>query len=151
MSSATMVVLASRCPLGPLHRAHLGRSGRSVVFPSCRFHPAQSPRISRTMLINQYAKTIAKHTQSGVTGSVPVPLLWAPTKKSSSSPIQGSAAHVRLKPPSLRTEPSWHGRCGGRRPSALLSRSFTRGSSEVACGARLRHHESHTSNYREFV
>ena len=43
MSSATMVVLASRCPLGPLHRAHLGRSGRSVVLPSCRFHPAQVP------------------------------------------------------------------------------------------------------------
>ena len=59
LSSATMVVLASRCPLGPLHRAHLGRSGRSVVLPSCRFHPAQSPRISRTMLINQDAKTIA--------------------------------------------------------------------------------------------
>ena len=38
-----MVVLASRCPLGPLHRAHLGRSGRSVVLPSCRFHPAQVP------------------------------------------------------------------------------------------------------------
>ena len=37
-----------------------------------------------------------------------------------------------------------------RRPSALLSRSFTRGSSEVACGARLIISKPHTSIYPEF-
>ena len=37
---------------------------------------------------------------------------------------------------------------GGR--LVLLARSFTRVSSEVACGTWLRHYEPHTSIYPEF-
>ena len=61
----------------------------------------------------------------------------------------------RTRPPetavlAYRAVVAWEVRMvGGHR--VLLSRSFTRGSSEVACGARLRHYEPHTSIYREFV
>ena len=100
MSLSTMVVLASWCPLSPFHSAHLARSRRSVVLFSFRFSLASVPSNLLIYANQPKGKTMAKHTQSWVTGSMLVSFLHAWNQKASSQPRQESAMRVRQRPPS---------------------------------------------------